>query len=74
VILAFIFDNATLLGIAAVITAISGIISTIFGSKKARRDERAANEELCLERLKAARKEAEEAAMELHQRRMKEAE
>lgn len=69
--LLIVWDNATLLGIAAVITAISGIISTVFGARKARREEHDKDEEQCRERLRAARKEAEEAAMELHARRMK---
>jgi hypothetical protein len=69
--LAFIFDNATLLGVAAIISAISGIASTIFGARRARREEHDKDEEQCRERLRLARKEAEEAAMELHARKMK---
>ena len=69
--LLFIFDNATLLGIAAIISATTGIATTIMGSKRARKEEHDKDEEQCRERLKAARKEAEEAAMELHARKMK---
>jgi hypothetical protein len=69
--LAFIFDNATLLGIAAIISAVSGIATTIMGSRRARREEHDKDEEQCRERLRLARKEAEEAAMELHARKMK---
>jgi hypothetical protein len=60
----------TLLGIAAVIAAIGGIISTLLSNRRARREEREKSEEDCLQRLKAARLEAEEAAAELHRRRM----
>jgi hypothetical protein len=63
--------ETTLLGVAAIITAISGVISTILGARKARREERARAEEECFQKLKAARVEAEEAAAELHEIKMK---
>jgi hypothetical protein len=65
--------ETTLLGIAAVITAISGVISTIVGSRKSAKEAREKSEQECRERLKAARIEAEAAAAELHEIKMKEA-
>jgi len=62
--------NATLLGIAALIASISGIVSTIVGARKSAKEAREKAEEECRERLKAARAEAEEAAFELHRIRM----
>jgi len=63
-------DNPTLLGIAALITAIGGVISTIVGARRARREERDRAEQECRERLKSARQEAEETAAELHALKM----
>jgi len=68
--LAAVLNDPTLLGIAACISAIGGVTTTILGSRRARREERDKSEEECRERLKAARKEAEEAAFELHRRKM----
>jgi len=65
----FTFD-ALLLGLAAVITAVGGVVSTILASKKARREEKIKNEEDCLGRLKAARAESEGAMSELHRIKM----
>lgn len=67
-VLAITLDNPTLLGIAAVISAVGGIASTIAALRKSRSED----EQLCLERLKKAREEAETAAAELHERKMKE--
>ena len=66
----FTFD-ALLLGLAALITAIGGVMSTILASKKARREEKIKNDEECLQRLKAARAEGEAAMGELHRIKMK---
>lgn len=60
---------ALLLGIAALVSAVGGFISTILALRKTRSED----EQLCLERLKKAREEAETAAAELHERRMREA-
>lgn len=57
---------ATLLALAAAISAIGGCISTILAIRKAR-DEEA---EACVERLKDCRAEAERLAAELHALRM----
>jgi hypothetical protein len=64
------FSNPTLLGLAALMTAVGGIASTIAAIRKARSEE----EEKCLERLKEARAEAEAASAELHERKMRDAE
>jgi hypothetical protein len=58
----------TLLGIAALLTAFGGVISTIMAFRKSRSDD----EQACLERLKEARAEAERLAAELHARKMAE--
>jgi len=65
-------DNPTLLGIAALITALGSVISSILGVRKARRDERAKAEQECIERLRDTRAESEKLAQELHELRMKE--
>jgi hypothetical protein len=56
----------TLLGIAALLTAFGGVISTIMAVRKARSD----GEAECLDRLKKSRAEAEGLAEELHKLRM----
>jgi len=60
-------DNPTLLGIAALVSAIGGIASTIVAIRKARSEEY----EECLQRLKEARDESERLAEELHELKMK---
>jgi hypothetical protein len=62
--------QATLLGVAAVVSAIGGAASTIWAIRKGRREERDTVNEQCRERLAIARKEAEECAEELHKLRM----
>ena len=57
---------AVLLGVAAVVSAVGGCASTILALRKNRDEEH----EKCLERLKAARADAEAAAGELHERKM----
>jgi hypothetical protein len=64
------WDEPTLLGIAAVISAVGGIASTIMAIRKSHSEE----EQQCLERLKEARVEAEASAQELHERKMHDAE
>ena len=60
------FDNPTLLGIAALLSAMGGIASTIAALRKGRSEEY----EHALEQLKMTRAEAEELAAELHKRKM----
>jgi hypothetical protein len=60
----------TLLGVAAILASVSGLVTTVFGLRKSRNDERAKAEAECLERLKVVRKEAEDAAAELHELKM----
>ena len=59
-------DQPTLLGIAALVTATSGIASTIWAIRKDRKVEH----EECEQRLKDTRAEAERLAQELHELRM----
>lgn len=59
-------DEPTLLGVAAVVSAVGGVASTVMALRKTRSEE----QELCLERLKKARAEAEQVAHELHERKM----
>jgi RNase H-fold protein (predicted Holliday junction resolvase) len=54
--------GATLLGVAAIVSAIGGIASTIMALRKSRDEEH----EQCLERLRQTRSESEAIAMELH--------
>jgi hypothetical protein len=60
---------ATLLGVAAVVSALGGCISTILALRKTRDEEH----EACLERLRAARAEGERLAGEVHSGRMRDA-
>lgn len=69
--LAITFDDPTLLGIAAVITAISGVASTIFGARKKAKEAKEEAEEKCRLRLQETRAEAEKCAEELHRLKMK---
>jgi hypothetical protein len=59
-------DSPTLLGLAAVVSALGGLISTILALRKSRSEEH----EECLERLKEARAESERLAKELHELRI----
>lgn len=61
--------GATLLGVAAIVSALGGIISTILALRKSYSEEH----EACLERLKVARADAEKYAAELHELRMRDA-
>ena len=56
-------QGASLLGIAAIISAMGGIVSTIYSLRRSHDEEHAA----CLERLKETRAEAERLAAELHE-------
>lgn len=59
-------DSPTVLGLAAFITAVGGIASTIVALRKNRSEEH----EECLRKLKEAREESERLAQELHNLRM----
>lgn len=59
-------QQATLLGVAAVVSAVGGLASTIMALRKARTEEY----EHCLEELKTSRAESERLAQELHDLRM----
>lgn len=58
--------QATLLGAAALLTAVGGVASTIMALRKGRSEDH----EQCLKNLKEAREEAERLAVELHRLRM----
>jgi hypothetical protein len=62
--------ESSLFGIAAIITAIGGVVTTIVAHKKGTKEatEKAAQE--CHERVQALRKESEGLAEELHQIKM----
>jgi hypothetical protein len=60
-------DSPTLLGLAAAISALGGLFSTIMAMRKDRSEEH----EKCLERLREARTESESLAKELHERKMR---
>jgi hypothetical protein len=66
-----IFADTTLVGVAALLTALSGALSTFFGIRLTRRDAQAKSEKDCRERLRAVRAEAEGLAEELHKRKMR---
>jgi hypothetical protein len=59
-------SDPTLLGLAALLTALGAIASTIMALRKSRSEDH----EACLEHLKEARAEAEEYSAELHQVKM----
>lgn len=61
--------GATLLGIAAIVSALGGIASTIMALRKSHDEEH----EACLERLKQARADSERMAQELHDLKMRDA-
>jgi hypothetical protein len=63
--------GATLLGVAAIITAVTGIIAMMAAVRRTARETRDSVEEECLRRLRETRIEAEETARELHAIRMK---
>jgi hypothetical protein len=59
--------NATLLGVAALVSACGGIISTIVGVRQGKKS----GAEECQEKLRAVEREAEELSDQLHEQRMK---
>lgn len=62
-------DQPTLLGIAAIVSAVGGCASTILAIRKARDEET----EKCVQQLKECRAESERLASELHEIRMRDA-
>jgi hypothetical protein len=62
-------DDPTLLGLAAFVTAIGGMATTIVAIRKSH----AEGEADCRKKLAEARAEAEKLAAELHERKMREA-
>jgi hypothetical protein len=62
-----------ILAVAALVTAVAGLLAGIAAYRRSRSSATKTAEEDCLERLKVARAEAEAVALELHDRRMREA-
>lgn len=62
--------QATLLGVAALLSALGGVVSTVWAIRKGRREERDQAHQECLDKLRETRAEAETLANELHQLRM----
>lgn len=62
----FLPNEPTLLGLAAVLSATGGVVSTIMALRKSHSEEH----EHCLEQLKESRAESEKLAQELHELRM----
>jgi hypothetical protein len=63
--------EATWLGVAALITALGGIVSSIWGVIKSRKEGQATADETLRSNLRACRSEAEKLAEELHRLKMK---
>lgn len=64
-------SDPTLLGVAALLTATSGAITTLIGIRKTSTEAREAEAERCRGLLREARLEAEAAAAELHAIKMR---
>lgn len=62
--------SALLLACAAFISALGGVISTVWSIRKGKREERDKAHEECIERLRSVRAEAEGLARELHDIKM----
>jgi uncharacterized protein YlxW (UPF0749 family) len=62
--------QATLLGVAALVTALGGVLATILGARRSRREERDKAEQDCVQRLRETRAESERLAEELHRVKM----
>lgn len=65
-----VFDEPTLLGLAAVLTSVSGAVTTIVGVRRSRKEAKDKADEQCRERLRNTRAEAENLADALHHLRM----
>ena len=63
--------DATLLGLAAIITALAGIISAIWGAIKSHREGKEEADEKLRSNLRNCRSEAEKLADELHRVKMR---
>jgi uncharacterized membrane protein (DUF106 family) len=62
--------DPTLLGVAAIVSALGGVVSTILAHRSAKKEAKRKADEECLERLRATRVEAEQLAEELHRMKM----
>lgn len=61
----------TLLGVAAIITSLSGVVTAIIGARRRSQEAREKADEECHNRLRRVRAESEELAQELHRIRMR---
>jgi hypothetical protein len=64
-------SDPTLLGVAALLTALAGIISTIWGALKSRKEGKDQADEELRKRLRDCRSEAEKLADEMHRLKMR---
>lgn len=64
-------QNETMLGAAAIITAIGGIVTATLGTRQSQKDAREKGSVDCRESLNAARRESEALAAEIHETRMR---
>ena len=60
-------DGTFLLGIAAVLTALAGLITTLLAVRKSREDQKKRDEDDCHKKLLAMTRESEEFAIRLHE-------
>ena len=65
------FNPDVLLAMAALITAIGGVASTLASIRMKRMEQKARDEDECFKKLLDARKEAEAASDELHAMKMR---
>jgi len=63
-------DETVWLGVAAVITAVGGILATVWSHRSAKKEAADKADQECYERLKATRAESEQLAEELHRIKM----
>jgi hypothetical protein len=64
-------SDPTLLGIAALLTALAGIISSVWGALKSRKEGKDQADEELRKRLRDCRSEAEKLADEMHRLKMR---
>jgi hypothetical protein len=70
--LAIDWEEVDFVGIAALLTALGGLVTTVIAHRQGKKEQQSKSEEDCYERLKAVREESEGLAQELHELRMKE--
>jgi hypothetical protein len=63
--------ESSLFGIAAVVTAVGGVVTTVLAHRKGTKEAKAKADEECYQRLRATREESEKLASELHSLKMR---